>query len=575
MRYEYSGQPINRLNEVTVARESDTALAFYRQSLPVEARTVPAIPSDKNNIAPRLGFAWSPNFGDGKFSRLLFGGRDASVIRGGYSIAYDPVFYNILLNISTSAPTVFLDTIIGTPTNPAPALPANPIGSAVRAAGAARLRRNTFDPRLLAQTRVSPDFHSPYSMQFSLGIQRQLNNSNVFEIRYVGNRGRDLFQTVNRNPYYANLYNGFTATVAGTPMTFPSFRNLLPSDLPAPQVCVDNPATPDNEAVCNGRQFAGQGLVRSRENTGKSQYDSLQTRYNGRFLNKNLIFGASYTFSKTLDNASEIFAFGESAIAQNPFDIVEAEYGLSGIDRRHGFSTNFIYEVPFFKEQRGFLGRLLGGFQISGNYILASGRPYTPVQFRNQNFGLSSYQDSTFAATFFGLDNLRPFLGNPNADIRRVAITVIDARLSGLVGATANSSTGFFLLNDLNRRDASGARIQTPVTPNDVRFIFNGPGAAVAFGTPFGNIPRNSFLGPTLNQFNLGVFKTTNITERVKIQFRAEAFNVLNRPNAGFGVASGSSLPDFTVENAGVTFADKGEVTLSSRRVQFGIRIFF
>lgn len=568
VRYEYSGQPINRLNEVTVARESDPSQAFYRQTLPVEARTVPAIPSDKNNIAPRLGFAWSPDFGDTGFGKLLFGGKDATVVRGGYSIAYDPVFYNIMLNISTSAPTVFLDTVTGV------SLPSNPIGSAVRAAGASRLRRNTFDPRLLAQTIVSPDFHSPYSMQFSLGIQRQINNSNVFEIRYVGNRGRDLFQTVNRNPYYANLYNGFTATVAGTPITFPSFRNLL-GNVPAPQVCVDNPATPDNEAVCNGRLLAGQGLIRSRENTGKSQYDSLQTRYNGRFLNKSLIFGASYTFSKTLDNASEIFSFGENALAQNPFDIEEAEFGLSGIDRRHALSTNFIYDVPAYREQRGFLGRLLGGWQISGNYILASGRPYTPAQFRNQNFGLSSYQDSTFAATFIGLDNLRPFVGNPNADVRSVAITVIDARLSGLVGATANSPTGFFLLNDLNRRDASGARILTPVTPNDVRLIFNGPGAALAFGTPFGTLPRNSFLGPTLNQLNLGVFKTTNITERVKIQIRAEAYNVLNRPNSGFGVASGASLPDTTVENAGIIFADKGEVALSSRRVQLGIRIFF
>ena len=567
LRYEYTGQPINLLNAVTTERESNTSTALYRQNLPVEARTVPAIPSDKNNWAPRLGFAWSPNFG-GKLGNFLFGKKSASVIRGGFSIAYDAVFYNIMLNISTSAPAVILDTF----TNTVP-LPANPTGAVVRTAAAANLRRNTFDPRLLAQTQVSSNFHSPYTMQYSVGIQRQLNDSNVFEIRYVGNRGKDLFQTVNANPLYSNLYNGFTATVGGVATTFPNFRNLL-GNAPAPQVCTDVAGTPDNEGVCNGRLLAGRGLIRSRENTGNSQYDSLQARYNGRFIKRSLNFGMAYTFSKALDNASEIFSFGENAIAQNPFDLQDGEKSFSGFDRRHAFSLNFIYDVPFYKEQSGFVGKLLGGWQVNGTYNLASGRPYTPVQFRNQNFG--SYQDSTFEATFIGLDNLRPFLGNSTADVRRVAITNIDARLSGLLAtAAANSPTGYYLLNDLNRRDASNNRILTPVTPNDVRFIFNGPGAALAFGTPFGTVPRNSVLGPTLNQMNLGVFKTTNITERVKIQLRAEAFNFLNHPNAGFGVAGGASLPDNTIENAGIIFADKGEAALSSRRVQFGLRIIF
>lgn len=571
VRYEYTGQPINLLNSITTERESDPAKALYRQSLPIEARIVPAIPSDKNNFAPRLGFAWSPDFGEGnRFTKFLFGDADDTVIRGGFSIAYDPVFYNIMLNISTSAPVVILDTF----TNTVP-MPVDPTGATVRNAAASRLRRNTFDPRLLAQTVVSPDFHSPYSQQFSLGIQRQINSNNVFEIRYVGNRGKDLFQTNNANPQYANLYNGFTANVAGVPTVFPSFRNLL-GNVPAPQVCVNDPGTPDDESACNGRLLAGRGLIRSRENTGSSQYDSLQTRYNGRFINKSLIFGASYTFSKALDNASEIFSFGENAIAQNPFDVEQGERSFSGFDRRHAFSMNLIYDLPFYRNQSGFVGKLLGGWQINSTYNLASGRRYTPEQFRNQNF--ASYQDNGFTGTFFGIDNLRPFLGNPNADVRTVGITVTDARLSGLVTATQTSPTGFFLLNDLNRI-VGGQRVLTPVSPNDVRFIFNGPGAAAVFGTPFGNVPRNSVLGPALNQVNMGVFKTTNITERVKIQFRAEAFNLLNRPNAGFGVATSTGanpgLPDLLLENAGVLFADKNEINQSSRRIQLGVRVIF
>ncbi len=580
VRYEYSGQPINRINDVTLARESDPATALYRQNLPIEARTVPAIPADRNNIAPRLGFAWSPDFGDNAFSKFLFGGKDQSVVRGGYSIAYDAVFYNILLNISTSAPTVILDTFV-----PTAGLPANPIGSAVRAAYSSNLRRNTFDPRLLAQTDVSNAFHSPYTIQYSVGIQRQINDSNVFEIRYVGNKGKDLFQTINGNPLYNRLYDGFsqTITLAGvaTLINFPNFRNLL-GNTPAPQgaaTCTDNAATPDNEGACFGRLLPGRGLIRSRTNTGSSQYDSLQARYNGRFLGKNLIFGAAYTFSKGLDNASEIFSFGENAVAQNPFDVEAGERGISGFDRPHAFSLNYIYDVPLYKEQKGFLGKLLGGWQLNGTYNLASGRPYTPEQFRNSQVFGGGYIDGGFANTFIGLDNLRPFNGNLNADIRLVAVTNIDARLMGLLGpTTALSSTGFYLLNDLNRRDATGNRILTPTTPNAVRFIFNGPGAALAFGTPFGDVGRNSVRGPILNQVNMGLFKTTRISENLRVQFRAEAFNVLNTRTSGFGVAAGNSLPGLLIENAGIAgseFANNGDVTLSTRRIQFGLRIIF
>lgn len=575
VRYEYSGQPLNGLHDESLARESSATTAVYRQNLPIEARIVPEIPADKNNWAPRIGFAWSPNFEDDPFAKFLFGTKE-SVIRGGFSMAYDAVFYNIAANIATAAPAVILDTF-----TPTAGLPTDPSGTNVRTAFSSSLRKNTYDPRLLSQTIVSSDFHSPYSMQFSIGFQRQLNNSNVFEIRYVGNRGKSLFQTVNRNPLYANLYNGFSIAnfaINGQPATtlnLPSFRNLLGANTPAPQVCVNDTATLDNEAACNGRLLAGRGLIRSRENTGRSEYDSLQTRYNGRFLNKNLNFGATYTYSKATDNASEVFAFGESPMAQNPFDLEAGEYGLSGFDRRHSFSMNFIYNVPFYQSQNGFAGKVLGGWQVNGTMNIASGRPYTPEQFRNSQVFASSYLDAAFANGFIGLDSLRPFLGNNKADPKRVAVTNIDARLMGLLSATTPTSpTGFYLLNDLNRT-VGGARVLTPVTVNDVRFIYNGPGAAMAFGTPFGTAGRNSVFGPILNQMNLGVFKTTNITEKLKVQFRAEAFNVLNHPNSGFGVAGGASLPDLLLENAGTFFGRPDEVALSSRRVQLGFRIIF
>ena len=576
VRYEYTGQPINTLNELTVARESNPATALWRQSLPIEVRTVPRIEPDKNNFAPRVGFAYTPRIGNGagKFGDFFFGDNDATVIRGGYSIAYDPAFYNILLNVSTASPTVFLNTINNNTSLTAPLfrLPANPTGDVVRTNLGSFLQRNTFDPRLLTQTIVSPDFHSPYSQQWSLGVQRQINRNNVAEIRYVGNHGVGLFQTVNRNPDIGTLFRGFTSSgFGGTTFTFPGFPGLLGGAVPL--TCVNDPATPDNEAACNNRIVPGRGLIRSRENTGHSIYHGLQTRYNGRLLNQ-LTFGVSYTFSKTIDNVSEVFAFGENQLASNALDYQQNERGLSGNDRRHAGSANFLWDIPYKREQNGAAGRLLGGWQINATYVLADGRPFTPSQFFGV-LGLPTYQDFTFIASFAGFDAIRPFTANPGAPRNTVAITDVDASFFGFTGTFEPSATGLYSLNELNR---TGTLV--PVTTGDVRFILNGPGAAQRFNNPFGNVGRNSERGPALNQLNLGFFKNTKVLENLNVQFRAELFNALNHPNSGYGVAAGATLPDTFIEDAGFAgvnngFHDNRLVELSSRRVQFGIRIIF
>jgi hypothetical protein len=574
IRYEYTGQPINLLNEITTTRENDPSQALWKQSLPLSARTVPFIPADKNNWAPRVGFSYSPRWGDGWFSKVLFGGNDQSVIRGGYSIAYDPAFYNILLNVSTSTPTVFNNTLTDTGAVGSPilnlALPANPTGDVVRNTYQSFLQRNTFDPRFLTWTTVNSDFHSPYAQQWSFGIQRQLGRNNVAEVRYVGNRGVGLFQSLNRNPQFNRIFSGFTSAGAGsTSFTFPGFPNLVGGNTPV--TCVDNPATPDNEGACNGRLLAGRGLIRSRENTATSSYHSLQSRYNGRLLNQ-LTLGASFTWSKALDNASEVFSFGEGFTAANPFDTSKAEKSISGFDRPFAGSANVIWDIPYFKNQNGFVGHIAGGWQINSTFVLASGRPFTASQFFNEGFNVTAYQDNPFQQNFVGLDAIRPFWGNRNAARNTVAITDVDVSYFGFAAFTPTSSH-LYSFNALNQ---TGALV--PVTANDVRYIFNGPGAARMFGTPFGDVPRNSERGPALNQLNLGIFKNTNIGETVRLQLRLEMFNALNHPAAGYGIVGGVGLiPDTVIEDAGARdgFNDFGGVSHSARRVQFGVRITF
>src|SRR5262249_9322614 len=78
LRYENTGQPINLLNDISTKRESNPATAVWLQNLPLSIRTVPKIPTDNNNFAPRIGFAYTPRFWKG------LTGEDATVIRGGY-----------------------------------------------------------------------------------------------------------------------------------------------------------------------------------------------------------------------------------------------------------------------------------------------------------------------------------------------------------------------------------------------------------------------------------------------------------------------------------------------------------
>ncbi len=565
LRYENTGQPINLLNDVTTARERDSAKAFWRQNLPIEARVNPRIPVDSNNWAPRVGLVYSPRFQDGWLKKVF--GEDRSTIRGGFGMAYDATFYNLMLNISTAAPTVFLTSAAGF------GVPdASPTGDKVRTAASSSglIAFNTFDPRLFNRTTINTKMRSPYSEQWSLGIQRQLAGRNVFEIRYVGTHGVGLFQSVNQNPFVGNIVNGFSRAyfdpVSNTAKTLsvPGFPGRLPSSA-NPLTCTNNPATPDNEAACNGRLYPT-GVARERLNGAQSIYHGLQMRFDGRFRSQ-VLYGFTYTWSKAIDNSSEVFNFGDGnsvAVAQNPLDLTHDERGLSGFDARHVFTANFVWELPFMREQKGLLGRLVGGWQLNGILLLRTGNHFTPthpVSSRNP------YEDVSFMNAFFGVSQLRPFQGNPKAPLGSVGITDVDACIfygrcgtSGGNPVLRTSSTGYYLMRDLNNN------VFTPVSPNDVRFIINGPGAAMKFGTPFGNVSRNSFVGDRLENIDLSIFKNFRITERVNFQYRLEMFNAFNHPY--FGIPNSINLDNRN-------FFNFQENSGGRRVISMGLRVSF
>ena len=223
--------------------------------------------------------------------------------------------------------------------------------------------------------------------------------------------------------------------------------------------------------------------------------------------------------------------------------------------------------MPFHREQRGFVGHLLGGWQLNGTHVFTSGRPFTPSQVFNASFlnafGTTSYLTDTAEA-------LRPFYGNPNAPGTSVGINQLDA--ARVFGTAVTDPSGF-----LNYGELFNNGNVVPVTTSDVRYIINGPGAARFFGTPFGNVPRNAERGPAVNQFNFGVFKSTRVREGLTVQFRTEVYNLFNHPNAGYGVTAPSvaPLPPIYVDYATGTFNSREEIEYTRRVIQFGLRFVF
>jgi hypothetical protein len=560
--WSYYGQPANLFNNITTSRESNPATAFWDPSLPLSVRTFPSFPSTKTSVGPSVGFAWAPQGG----GMLTGGGK--TVVRGGYRLLYDPPFYNIYLNMATSAPQVFLQTFTRATAAALP-LPATPTGPNVRAELSPSLTPGVLDPRTQAETNITPDFGPDRIHTWSLGIEREVSRNSAVELRYVGNRATNLFQSVNGNPFIADLAASFPQFLpAGvTPCTTPLIS-------PAPGVA-PGPTSPDF-----GREHCGQGVERLRTNTGFSHYHALQSEFRANNLFKQLTFRASYTFSKTLDNVSEIFgtaAAGNSvAFSQNPTDFRKGEYSFSGIDYPHQVSVLLTEQLPFFKEQHGLFGHLFGGWAISANYIAASGQRYTPSQIATAEFSSpGDFYDQAFLNAFAGTDSARPFFGNKNAPVTNVGAFGSDACVFFAITGTEPVCSPAFAntLVSVNSLNANGPN-STPVTvtSNDVRYILNGGGAQAVFGTPFGNVRRNVEQDAMTSIGNLSAFKSIKFNERVAFEFHATALNVLNHPNF-------LSIDPF-LEDAGLSspFTGFGDPTVTNsqpRKLLFGGRISF
>jgi hypothetical protein len=538
MRWEWFQQAMNLLHDQTVAQQTGPN-PFWSTALPLDRTTIPHIPEDRNNFSPVFGFAWTPRmlpniFGDGK-----------TVVRGGFRIAYDPSFYNIFLNVANSAPVVNLATFAS---GNIPGIPVGGNNAAAVQNALGAVAPFGGDPGERDQTSIAPNFHNPYSQQWNFGIQREIGSRMAAEVRYVGNHTIGNFQTINGNP-------------ALNPLIDAGFGNLIPAGLTP---C----STPNTPGFADGRVDCNRTNVLERANTAFSIYHGLQTQYKVSNWH-GITFNAAYTFSKTIDNASEIFSTGTggstNSFAQNPFNIGQGERAQSGISYPHTLGILWIYDLPYATNQNGLLGHVLGGWQVNGTYRYTSGQPYTVVQSRVSG----SLCDPT-NWTVSSRDACRPIMLNAGAPFTNVGSCNPTQPGCDVIDASV------FLAAD----DPTSPAAQVPLA--NAHWLINDQNAAAVFGSPFLGVGRNTERGQPISTANLSVYKNTKIGERYTLQFQATAFNVMNTQFLGIPSARVNNVtigtfgtPKFN-SNGGDTFAGNNTTDgIGRRRMQFGLKVLF
>ena len=278
-------------------------------------------------------------------------------------------------------------------------------------------------------TAFQRDLRTPYIQQWNAGIQQQLGASRVLEVAYVGSKGTRLIDSRDINQPH--------------PSPVPTLR--------------PNPFYSDVDII---------------ESQANSVYHSLQARFQQRLWN-GLSLLASYTFAKSIDDASGFFSStGDSNFPQNSYNL-SGERGLSNFDIRHRFTLSYAYDLPFAKGHRW-----IGGWQSFGVLTFQSGRPFTVLLLRDFD------NSNTGQTTILGGSNDRP-----------------------------NVVTNPALSNQTPQQWFNTAAFVIPPRGN------------------FGNAGRNILEGSGLQTVNFSIVKNTAITERLNMQFRTEFFNLLNHDN--------------------------------------------
>jgi hypothetical protein len=423
------------------------------------------------NFAPKFGIAWSPNFTEGLLGRV-FGSNGKSSVRAGFSMGYDYLFDNIytLSPPPQAQQTVDIPSlVIHTPNFLANGGILPVVGPTGNNAAATRAVTSAY----------IPDQEVPYSLTWTLSIQRQFKQNWSFEARYLGTRGIHLLTQNRINRIGKVGING----LSGLPTFFsqPTQAQLDALPLTLTQINARNNYVP---AFANAG-FNGANVVAFLSN-GNSTYHGASAQVIRRFSN-GFQMTAAYTWSHLIDDTTaEVFSTVLSPRRVEEFQDLSRERADSALDRRHRFVMASIYELPFFRNSSNRLVRtVLGGFNFAGTWTLESGEKATVQSGIDSNLNGDAAGDRSIL--------------NPN----------------GVVGT---SSTVTALTN------TGGAVVGYLANNPNAQYIQAGAGA-------ISNAARNTLQLPGINNVDFSIFKNFRFGEGSKrIQLRADFFNVFNHP---------------------------------------------
>lgn len=568
---------------------------------------------DKNNFAPVLSFAWSPNFNNG-FLKSMFPGEGRTVIRGGFRMSYVPDQFltsarnanggNAGLSLTTLNA---LQTIGGTATTQL-SLRADQTGTlpTIAPPGALVLPKTFADNNSAAFGNfgtvfaVDPNLQTGRQQEYSIGIQREIGKS-ALEIRYVGSYAKNLLRGVDLNQVeirsngfltdflraQANFNltgNAFCTTAGCQALTI--FGNTAAArirvgtagagETPRVSLATFNAnlasgGTPGNLALsilqvnadfnpalaADLRQFPlvpnpNTGAADLLFNGAVDYYNSLQVEFRRRF-SQGISFQANYTFAKNLTDAvgTAQALFDPRLDNANP----GLEYSRADFDQTHAFNFNGIYELPFGSGKRwlnssGVVDKVIGGFQLSSIVHIGSGRPVTLVDPRG-TLNRSA----------------RATRQTPNTNLSK-------SEIKALFGKFNYAGRTYYI-------NPSVLKITVNPDGSHTSLATNGPGLAPFPGQVFfnptagqtGNMERAFINGPQQFTMDAALVKKIRFSETKLIELRMEAFNMTNHNNY--------LLPlqiDINSTSFGQLTTGRSEQSLgldSPRRMQFAIRFEF
>jgi hypothetical protein len=464
---------------------------------------------DKDNFGPRVGFAWDV-FGNGTMS-----------FRGGYGIGYERNFGNVTFNVIQNPPNYAVISV--TNGTDVPALPIYVANNGPLAGNGAACGQPQNVPAgqscfpNASMRAVQQNIPTAYIQFWSGSVDYQVMKNSVVSVEYVGSKGTHEYDIANLND--AGYGKAFLGDTRSTNRVNYQYSNM-----------------------------------NYRGSHGFNQYNGVNFKFQGNNLfNKGLYLNANYTWSHAIDNLSSTFSDGANGgYALGYLDVYNANLnkGNADYDVRNRFVINGTWNVPWGNNTGNKVeSQILGGWSLSGIYLVHSGYPYT--LYDGTNIGSTGY-----ALPFYIPD--QPINQHGSASNS----TAIGPNSFTYLPVPIDPATGL----PVNAGDARGIA--------SCQYLYHGGACTYSFdGLPQGH--RNAYSGPSYYNFNIVVGKNFKLTERFNLQFRSEFYNIFNHHNyyiqtGNLDVESGTGFTGVLAEK-GTPYTGADE----RRNIQFGLKLTF